>query len=228
MADSSLKQRTIFTTILLLAFCMAVFAQVNKEFCPNIKIEASEIVNKDVEEFHIAAKNDEKNVKINTGNVGNSYRINVLAKSSDKKYKKLKMAKVIVFPNIDSLYIIDEYSNLDWKDEKPRLLNVVITMKQFKEAELFAYFEFDKKTSNAKKKSRLIKVFNFLSATGRIEKNRITFLISEAERERTYYELIPQKVSNSYFCDDCVIIRGEDLEKIVDIFEPKTVKNKKL
>ena len=222
MPDSSIKQRTIFTTILLLAFCMAVFAQVNKESCPNTKIEAPEIVNKDVEEFHIAAKNDEKNVKINTGNVGNSYRINVLAKSSDKKYKKLKMAKAIVFPSSDSPYIIDEYSKLKWNDEKPRLLNVVFTMKeQFKDAELFAFFEFDEKTPNTKKKSRLIKVFNFLSATGKIEKNRITFLISETERERTYYQPVPEKVSNSYFCDDCVIIRGEDLEKIVDIFETK-------
>ncbi len=150
----------------------------------------------------------------------------VLAEALDKKCQDMAIAKVFVIPNVGSPLIIDEYSELNWNDEKARLDNVAIQMQNFKDMKLFAFFNFDNKISQAKRKNYLIKVLNHLSALRGLKKNRITFLISESDAKRVWFQPFP-KDFNSAFCDNCFVIKGEDFERIDNLFQSKPVTKKR-
>lgn len=243
-------KRTIFNSILIFVFCFSAFAQANENSCQKIIINAPEDVRAE-EIFKISASyekesqpsiskfnwiivnNDKISKKINKGiieinaaNFEQGETLTIIAESTDKNCVSYATAKVFVIPNCGLVMTIDEYSKPDWNDEKARLDNIWIITQSSKDMELFAFFAFDKKSSQTERKDHLTRVFNYLSATRRLKKQNITFLISESDQQRIWYQLFP-KDSSLYSCDECFIIRGEDLEKINNLFKPKPTTNQK-
>lgn len=242
----------VFTTILIFAFCCVVSAQSDSNSCPKIKISAPDYVEERDGAFKVSAsfdnepgissskfdwiivkdeeilrKYNEKIIEIDTNNIGRQNRVTILAESLDKNCQNPAMVKVIVLPNIGSPLILDEYTNLNWNDERPRLDYIAYEMQTREDSELFAWIYFSINTSGIQRQNRLVKLLNHLSAKG-LKKDRITFLITEEDKERFCYQPIPNELSNTYFCDDCIVIRGEDLEKLVNIFQSKPItKNRK-
>jgi hypothetical protein len=244
-------KQIIFTAILIIAFCFAAFSQTSENLCPKINIKAPETVQPDesfkvfasfekenqpstskfnwivVKDNEVIKKNDAGIIEIDSKGFKDFGTILILAEPTDQRCQNTAAAKVFVVVNIGSPYIIDEYSKLGWSDERARLDNVVIVMQEFKDTEVFAFFDFDKRISQAERKNRLTKIANHLSIGG-LEKNRITFLISEADTERIWYQLVPKKFSEQYFCDNCLVIKAENFEKLENLFKPKPItKNRK-
>ncbi len=239
-----------FTVILIFSFCFAAFAQADENPCQKINIIAPESVQQD-ETFKVFAAFEEENqpstskfkwiiikdnevikksgvgvIEIDSKGFKDIGAIVILAEPINDKCQNTALAKVFVVVNIGSPYIIDEYSELSLSDEKARLKNIAVVMQDYKDAEVFAFFDFDKRTSQAERKNRLSKVSSYLSAS-RLEKNRITFLISEADGERIRYQLVPKKFSDQYYCDDCLVIKSEDFEKLESLFRPKPITKKR-
>ncbi len=120
---------------------------------------------------------------------------------------------------------MDEYNQLKWLDEKARLDNIAVEMLSREDSELFIYFEFDKKTSELSMAKRFNNIINHF-ATQKLEKKRITLMISKTEKEKTYYEIMPLNFDGNSFAE--VSIRAEDFEKLKNLFQPNLiVKNKK-
>lgn len=235
-------KQTIFTAVLVFVICSASFAQTDNNSCPKIKINAPEAVWENDESFKVSAsfenekspseskfnwiiindselirKFDEKIVEINTGNTGISNRITIIAGNPDEKCQNLTMTKIIVIPNVGSPLYFDEYSKLDWNDERLHLDNIVIEMEKYKDAELFVWVKFDKKTYNSNLGTKLLKILNHLSMRG-LKKSRVTFMISEADENQFKYQPVPRELLGSYDLDEYIKIRGEDLEKFTKIF----------
>jgi len=243
-------KRIIFTAILIFAFCFTDLAQTGENLCPKINIKAPENVYPDesfkvfayfekesqpstskfnwviVKDNEVVKKNDAGIIEIDSIGFEDFGTIIILAEPTDERCQNTAVAKVFVAINIGSPYIIDEYSKPSWNDEKLRLDNVAAVMQDSKDAEVFAFFYFDKRISHAERKNRLTKITNRLSIRG-IEKSRITFLISEADTERIWYQLVPKKFSEQYFCDNCLIIKAEDFEKLENLFKPKQTNKKR-
>ena len=212
-------KQIIFTAILVLAFCIVVFAQANENPCQKININAPETVQSE-ETFKVFASFEKESqpvtskfnwtiikgsevikannvgmVEVDSKNIKDVDSIIILAESSDGKCKNTTTAKIFVAPACGLPYTIDEYAELPWNDEKARLENLVFQMQRLKDMELFAFFEFNKKTLQVERKNYLAKVLNYLSATGGLEKSKITFLISESEGKRTYFQPFPKNTS---------------------------------
>ncbi len=69
---------------------------------------------------------------------------------------------------------------------------------------------------------------NYLAVTGGLGKNRLTFMISESETKRVKFQPVPQNISADVFgCDECLVIRGEDFDKLNNLFQPKSKLKKK-
>lgn len=237
-------KQIICTTFLFLIFCFLVFAQTDENSCPQIKIKAPEAVYENDEIFKVSAsfenqddqldskfnwiivkddeaiiKNDERIIEVSTKNARRTFLISILAQPIDGRCQNPAMVKVIVIPRIGSPLILDIYEELEWKDERQRLGAIAIEMKERKDSELLVYLDFDKSSSPTKRKNYLTKVLNQLSAVRGLEKNRITFLISESERKRTKFQPVPTEVLDRYaICDDCLVIKAEDFEKLEKLF----------
>lgn len=235
-------KQIIFTTVLIFVIYSAAFAQTENDSCPKIKINAPEAVWEKDENFKVSAsfenekspseskfnwifindtelirKFDEKIVEIKTDNTRITNRITIVAGNPDERCRELAMTKVIVIPNIGSPLYFDEYSKLDWNDERARLDSIVIEMEKYKDSELFVWVKFDKNTYNSNPGMKLLKILNHLSMRG-FKKNRVTFMISEASENQFKYQPVPQELLSSYDLDEYIRIRGEDLEKITKIF----------
>lgn len=247
-------KQIIFTAILILAFCLVAFAQASENPCPKINIKAPKTVQPDesfkvfasfekenqpstskfnwviIEESEVFNKvskiNDKGIIDVDSKNLKDGGMIIVLAEALDKKCQDVAIVKVFVIPNVGSPLIIDEYSELNWNDERVRIDNIVIEMQNRKDAMVWAFFDFNKRISQVERKSHLIKVLNHLSTRG-LEKNRIVFLISEADEERIKYQLVPKKFSQLYFCDDCLVIKAEDFDRLEKLFQPKPTTQKR-
>lgn len=232
----------LYTTALLLAFCFISFAQEDNAICPEIKINAPESIfelrgkfrasasfendkNPSESKFNwIVIKNNDLLRKYNEGSIEietdvkrEEYKITILAENLNSNCQNPATASVIVVPNIGSPYIIDTYSELSWNDERARLDNIVSTMQRYEDSELFAWISFDKKTFNSKAKPKLLKILNHLSMRG-LKNNRVTFMISEADLNTFRFQPVPQELVTSYYFDEYIIIRGEDLEKLSVLF----------
>lgn len=243
-------KRLIFLTILIFVLCSTLFSQTSENLCPKINIKAPETVYPDesfkvfasfekgsqpltskfnwivVKDNEIVKKNDLGIIGIDSTGLKEFGMIVILAESTDERCQNMAVAKVYVAGNVGSPYIIDEYSSPIWNEEKGRLDNVVSVLQDSKDAEVFAFFEFDRRTSQTERKKRLTKITNHLSARG-LEKSRITFLISESDAERIWYQLIPKKFSEQYFCDSCLVVKAEDFEKLESLFTPKPTNKKR-
>ena len=247
-------KQIIFTAILILVFCFVAFAQTDKNSCPKIKIKSPETVDENDETFNVSAsfenqddssiskfnwivvkddeviaKNGERIIDVSPKNVRRTFLITILAQPIGEQCQNPAMAKVIVLANAGSPLILDNYEVLDWNDEKQRLSAIAIDMKERKDSELLVYLDFDRRSSQTERKNYLTKVLNQLTIVRGLEKNRITFLISESATKRTRFQPVSEEILDTYArCDDCLIIKAEDFEKLENLFRPKTTaKNRK-
>jgi hypothetical protein len=234
--------RLFFTTATILAFCLTAFAQTKDISCPQIKIKAPEFINDREEKFKVSAsfesektlseskfnwivikddrlekKSDEGIFEIETNNTNKHNRITIIAENPDTRCKNPAVANVLLIPNIGSPWILDEYTKLNWNDERARLEMISLEMKKREDSELFIWVDFDKSSFNPKSKIKLSKILNYLSSRG-LQKKRVTFMISEADSIRYKYQPIPNEFLNSYYPDEYILIRGEDLEKVSNLF----------
>ncbi len=144
-------------------------------------------------------------------------KINIKSKIRASFEKELQLSKFDFKP--DTPFIIDEYSELKWNDERARLDNVIATMHDIKDSELFAFISFNKRTSQSKRKTYLKKMLNHLTVTRSFEKNRLTFMISQSDEKRVYFQPVPKYVTSIYdSCEDCLVIKAEDFDKLTELF----------
>lgn len=215
-------KQIIFTVILIFTFCFAAFAQKDRNSCSQIKIKAPEIVYEKDETFKVSAsfenqddsliskfnwivikddevivKNSESVIEVSTKNADRAFRITILVRAVREQCQNPAMAKVIVIPNIGSPLILDDYENLNWKDERQRLDAIAIEMQERNDSELLIYLDFNKGSSKTERKNYLTKVLNQLTAVRGLEKNRIMFLISESETKRTKFQPVPTEILDS-------------------------------
>lgn len=232
-----------FTFILIFALCFVVSAQEIINSCQKIVITSPTNVSLG-ESFNAAAyfekghspsakfdwmiikgnkitkKNKTETIEISSEDLEDSNQIILLVSSTESTCENTAMAKVSIVPACGLPYTIDQYRKLPWEDEKARLKNVLSMMENFEDLELFAFFEFDKKTPPNLRKNHLAKVLNYLSVSGNFDKNRITFSISESDSERIYFQPLPDNFSP---LDADFIIKGEYFNKLNNLFQPKPV-----
>lgn len=236
-------KQILFTSILIFAFCFVISAQGSSSPCRKIIIfsptnispgdrfsATAHFENSDspalkldwtiINGEKITKKSKAEIIEVTSENSKDTNQIIVLANYSESDCENTAMAKVSIVPACGLPYTIDEYGKISWEDEKARLENVVLTMENSKDLELFAFFEFDKKTPQATRKARLAKVLNYLSEIRNLSKDRITFLISEADDERVYFQPLP---NDSSPFDADFVIKGEYFNKFENLFQSKTV-----
>lgn len=61
----------------------------------------------------------------------------------------------------------------------------------------------------------------------KMDLTRITFIMVK-EQENDTDVLVMQKCSEMPKCENCIVIRAEDIDKITKLFSPKVIKNKKI
>lgn len=240
-------KQIIFSLILIYVFCFVAFSQTDKSSCPKIKIKIPDNVRPE-ETFKVFAsfesekqpstskfnwtiiKGDEASKEYNAGIIeimpGNldGEEIIVLAESINENCQNFAMAKtILVFPG-DRPSPIEDYSSVRWIEEKARLDNVAFFMQGNKDRELLAFLYFDKQSSQIERKDYLQKILNYLSETGNLDKQRITFFISESDKKRIYFQPASQDFTAADHCRDCLIFKAEDFNKLENLFSPKPSK----
>ena len=249
-------KKIIFTLIPIFIFCRSVCAQTDENTCRKIIITAPASVQAETE-FNVSAHFEKETassraqfdwtiiksaevtknyaagmIKINSQGIKNAGRqITVLADSTDARCQNTAAAvEIFVEPPCGLPMMIDEYGKMNWRDESARLENAAIQMQQISDQKLYISYSFDK-TLRPRVKNHLIKVLNYLSEKGKLKKNRVVFLLNEADAEETKLQPLPESFESSA-CHDCILIKGENLEKLAEIFQIQTPnkisKNKKL
>jgi hypothetical protein len=239
-------KQIIFTAILISAFCFAAFAQVNENPCQKINIRAPETVQPE-ETFKIFAtldkskgfdtstfnwtiikgneitkKNNAGIIEIDSKNLEGNEPIIILAEASNGKCQDVAVTKIYVVPPGGLPLTVAQYSKVDWNEEKARLDDVASEIQKSKDLEIFVIADLEKRTIQTDIKNYLVKILRYLSEIRGIERNRVTFVISEAKEKSTRLMLLQQDY-NPDFCDNCFVFRGEDLEGIVNLFQPKQI-----
>jgi len=233
----------IFIALAIFTFCFSIFGQANSTSCQKIIIDAPEQIGPE-EKFKVSAaletgtssstdkfnwtiiKNEQLTkvvrtnfIELESGDIKDLSPIIVLADSFDAGCQNTAMVKIFITPRCGLPMTIDEYGKFPWADERARLDNVSIQMQHIDENQkLFIFYNFTKKTQ-AQVKNHLVKVLNFLTERGKLKKNRIVFLLSEEDYEKTKFQILPPNFE-SIACDDCILIRGENVEKLMNIFNP--------
>jgi hypothetical protein len=243
-------KRIISVAILIFASCFAAFAQINKNSCPKIQINAPETVQAGttfkvsasfedepqpsiskfnwliINENEVSRLNERGIIEVDSKNLREFVTIIILAESLNEKCQIPVMASVASVPNTGSPYIIDEYSELNWNEERARLDNAAFQMQKYKDMKLLLYIYFDKKNSQVQRKNYLVKLLNHLSETKKLEKHRLVFLISETDSKWVRLQPVPQGFLN-YYCDDCIAFNAIDFDKFEKLFQPKIIKSRR-
>ena len=242
-------KQTIFTTILTLAFSLSVFAQTEENTCPKIMIKAPEYIEAGnavkvfasferekqpssskfnwliIKDDNLTKITESGIIEVSSKDIKNGGIIILVADSLDKTCQSTSTARIFVISKVGSPLIIDEYEEMKWNDEKVRIDSILIMMQKFNEAELFIFLNFGKKKLQNERKIYLAKLLNYLSEVRGLERNRITFLISESVRKTTKYQLVPKDFSDIYLgYEDYLIIKGENFDQLNNFFS-NTTKN---
>jgi hypothetical protein len=240
-------KQSVFITFLVLASCFTAFGQSDENICPKIKIKVPEYIYKGDGTVVSANFENEKQpstskfnwtiikedkltriaergiIEISSEDMKNDGMIILLADSLNKACQNTRVARIPVIERVGSPRIFDAYSKLDWNEEQARLNNVLYSMKDNKTDELLVFLNFEKTASQIERKTYLTKILNYLSGTDRLEKNRITFLISEAESRWVKFQSVPQNAIDVFFdWNNSLLIKGEDFDKLNNLFQPKT------
>lgn len=245
-------KRIISIIIFTLSSGLAVLSQTSENPCPKIKINAPETVqagNKftvsasfesekqpSESKFNWVVINEDKVSRINgqgiinveSKNLRDLITIIILAENLESKCQSPAIAKVFSIPNVGSPYIIDEFQKLSWNNEKARLDSAVSQMQEMTDMKLLAYLYFDKKDSQTQRKNYLVNFLTFVSGNKKLEKNRIIFLISESDEKTVRFQPVPINFFDYHiYCNDCLIIRGEDFDKLNNLFQSKSTSGKR-
>lgn len=249
-------KQNMLIAILILCFCLSSFVQ----DCQNFKISAPESVSES-EMVTLSANLDDSSevtfpikwtviigeklireissspISFEVSEPKDDYKIIVLAESSVPNCKDVLLQKIsiLIVPHCGLPFTIDDYSNINWADEKIRLENVSLQFKEIsnsdksKQTKLYVYLNSKKDSSSKSIKNRLQKILKHLTSLN-IEQNQIIFVISEANHNNTYFQPLPASFENNIcsIYDKCFSLRGEDIEKLEWMFGTKlTNKNKK-
>lgn len=72
---------------------------------------------------------------------------------------------------------------------------------------------------------QLVKIKNLILFR-KLDLNRISFAINKKNNEIIQYWFVPSG-ENTSVCEDCIIIRAEDYDKLIDFFNPKPKSKKR-
>lgn len=239
-------KQIISAAILIVVFCLPIFAQANENLCPKISIVTPKesISRGESVDFlvNVGANIEKLNVSyewtISAGRIvkgqGTS-KIEFVVDDTDtanvyvaveiiglpKGCADSSTETVPVTPHVD-IEPLDSYGNLSRNDETARLQNFFYNLSQEKSWEGVIILQFDKKTSASKRikrMNRIIKSIEFLKC----DVSRITFVILEEDYERTTFFALTE---NGKFFKDLIqaykTIKAEEFkQKIKELFPKK-------
>lgn len=237
-------KQIIFTAILILTFCFAIFAQAN-EICPKIAIvgppsppEVNEIVN-----FTLVIGDEAKNYEIDYIWTAKGGKI-----VEGQGTKVIKVLMDYVEPNNFTVEIKGLPSNCPNSFSESMAVNHVSPAKSRvvdkfgiltsgeKKARLDYFFNELKNNlyqegviqvkDNKNLKKDLIWMIWYMSARG-FDRTRISFEILPEFGQEISFLLIPP-TGNVPECKECLVIKAEDFERLEKLFQPKLItKNRK-
>ena len=161
-------------------------------------------------------------------------QIVILAEINTENCRSIAVKRVLIIDNIDPTDI-DRYGKISQEAEKARLDNLYINFQRFDEEvkdfpkpRIFTYLYYEKNTPYRSIKSRLQNILNHLSKTRGMKKDRIVFIIREAGKEETQYQILPNTFLEG-MCNygGCLVVKGEDFEKFANLFQSTATKKTK-
>ncbi len=227
--------RIAFVTILIVFISQSVFAQTAATVCPKIAVmPTSEVV--EVGEtvvFNAIIQSDKahdfkyewlvKNGKLLIGQGTTS--IKVLNESTDGV---LALFTINGLPaNCDAAFsattaticrapviLIDEYGKISQAEEAVKLSNLFDRVVEYGESAEAVIKLGEGKRLNA----RLRFLHSYLNSIN-LDKTRVTFAINRNKQQQTAFYIIPSRLEIPD-CEDCLIIKAEDLEKHENLIRP--------
>ncbi|HLL99821.1 MAG TPA: hypothetical protein VK400_02095 [Pyrinomonadaceae bacterium] len=237
--------------IFILAFgSAAAFAQIDKDFCSEIKF---------AEEQRLLNVNEPARINVEVGEEFKKYKIEYLwtvsggkltrgqgtreieltPGSADEGYNIFVTVKLAGLPEncldthshtfavtrriVDRIY--DRFGKLPKIDFYVRLDNLFVGLRNDPAAEGLIILAFDKTETRAKKIKRLNEILKHTNRR-KFDKSRLKFfIVEEADEESTTLYIVPQDAKNTQVISQSEaqhIIRGEEIErKIKELFPPK-------
>jgi hypothetical protein len=239
-----MKQIT-FTAILILAFCLAAFAQVSENSCPAIKLigpagitQPSEPVlyvaeiGKEAEKYNTEYIWTVRNGKIIEGQGTNSLKflpdeggsemistVTLEIKGLPKQCTNTFSENFYIFISPSSIQV-DEYGKVPNGDEKARMDSFFVQLQNDPTAEGII------KVGNDKDLMRHLTFLSNYTRLRNFDRTRISFLIASGNEHLTQLWIIPAG-AEMLDCDDCLIIKVEDFEKLQKLFQPNPTTKKR-
>ncbi len=127
-----------------------------------------------------------------------------------------------VFAQDGNFEPLDRYGKVSVNEEKAHLDNLFITLSRDKINEGVIILEFDKNTSTDKKIERIKRIIKW-SKFRKFETNRITFMFSQEDAERTIFLSLPanDKLLENLAKDYKSVKAEEFTQKIKELFPKK-------
>ncbi|MBX7054045.1 MAG: hypothetical protein K1X36_03740 [Pyrinomonadaceae bacterium] len=236
---------TLLTLGLICVTVVTVGAQIGKDTCPKIVVEAPEVIFANGSAFNVYAKieGDQSTtnfdwtvirdsgtttimskqwIKLETGRPKDTELIIAIAQPSDLSCKGFGISKTLAVANPGSPYILDTYGVVRWNEERARLDSAAMTMEGKPDAELIVQITFSPSDSNASKREYLEKISKYLLSKGKMQANRITFAISTSKGSRTtLLQPFPTQMMAAFPFLDAIVIKAEDLGTLRSLFSSK-------
>ncbi len=236
----------ILTLILVCIAAVTIGAQEQKGSCPKIIVEAPETIMGNDITFNVSAKFEgaslpttnfdwtvvrdggtttlvsRPSIKLETGRPKDSELIFTIAQPSDLLCKGFGVSKTLVVPNVGSPLVIDQYQAVRWADERPRLDNAAMQMKDMPDSELIIHVAFAASDRNASKREYLKRLVDYLFSRWKMEANRITFAISTTtDRRTTKLQPVRSSLMTEFPFFDALVVRAEDRSRLSVLFASK-------
>ena len=242
-------KQIIFTAILISAFCLAASAQANENPCPSISLsgpagltQPGETVlyvaeiGKEAEKYNIEYIWTVENGKIIEGQGTNSLKflpneggneisstVRLEIRGFPKQCTNTASASLsihILRPPAPTTDPVDEYGKVSSGDEKARMDNFFTQLLNDPTAEGII------KVPNDKDLMRHLAFLNNYTNFRNFDKTRISFLVANKNEQLTQLWVIPAG-AEMLKCEDCLIIKAEDFEKLEKLFQPKPTSKKR-
>jgi hypothetical protein len=227
-----MKQITLLS-IFILAFSSLSFAQVQRVVCPAIKITAPESRIKYDEPLFFSVEINEEFKKLNleykwevTSGIieygQGTFKIKVLPKNDVIEVTAIVKIKGLpedclnivsefayITPRIKDYLQPDEYGKTSLKDEFARLDQLIVRVANAPGYQGFIEISIGKNESVAKTKNHIRKLIKYIEYRS-FSKKQFVFAIRKTSFHKTALHLFPEG-SNFSDCEDCIILKGEDL-----------------
>ena len=238
-------KKTIFSTILIFAFCFAAFAQPDNKPCPQINVstisESARVnqfvafiaeVSREIDQYKVKynwSVDTPENIEIIAGQ-GTKILI-VLRKSDDVTNifleieglpKNCKNTDGDSIPAIDPPLItqIDEFGKITQGDKKARMDNFFIALNNNPNASGIIVISSDQDSANQ------LKFYNNYFNLKKFDKTRVVFVITDEIKESTQLFIIPLGAEKPTF-ENSLTIQVEDFDRLKNLFLPKPNNRKK-